>query len=512
MEITLDYTPQPRQMLLHTATAKEILYGGAAGGGKSHALRWDGIDILLNCPGIMGVMFRRTLPQLYQNHVLAVRAAIPPELGRWNETHKRFEFHNGSVMIFKHLEHEFDVEDIQGWEIHWAGVDEAGQFTPYQLNYIMSRMRLGSHEERLRKLVEEQPRLAAYIDKLPRLAMSANPGGISHHWLKHNFISPAPPETVFEKRMTDPFGREAVRTRMFIPATMLDNRYLDANYAAQFEDLPEHMKKQLVEGDWDVVPGAFFDCWSTHHHVIRPFTIPEHWTRIMSLDWGSATPFSVGWWAISDGSEVTNSAGRIVQYPRGAMIRYREWYGAQQKDGLYTTKGLRMSGDAVARGILERETRPDGSREKIAIRVADPSMWRAERGMSQAELLIRGGVGIVRADNQRESGWQEMYRRLSHETGEPMMYVFETCREFIRQIPAVEADEKRPEDITQRNRGGEDHIADETRYACMARPMVRDAEPEPEPMDRPLRFRDLLDEHQRLAAARRMQGGQRKRI
>ena len=252
---------------------------------------------------------------------------------------------------------------------------------------------------------------------------------------------------------------------------MRDNQYLDAGYAAQFGGLPDHIQRQLRDGDWNVVPGAFFDCFDSRSHVIKAFKIPEHWMRFRSMDWGHATPFSVGWWAISDGTPVYDRSGRKRVYPEGAMIRYREWYGCARKNGNATNKGLRMSGAEVAQQVLAREE-PD---EKIVYSVADPSMWRTDGGPSQAERAYEEGVVLRKADNQREIGWQEMYRRMK----DGLLFVFDNCHDFIRTIPAIQADDKRPEDITQTNRGGEDHIADETRYACMSRPRIeRKKEPE----------------------------------
>ncbi len=243
------------------------------------------------------------------------------------------------------------------------------------------------------------------------------------------------------------------------------------------------MQRQLRDGDWNVVPGAFFDCFDTQRHVIKPFAIPDHWTRFRSCDWGHATPFSIGWWAVSDGQPVTDVTGRDVSFPDGALIRYREWYGCTKKNGLATTKGLRLSGTEVAEGILERQT----ENEVINYSVADPSMWRSDSGISQAERALKSGVVFQKADNQRELGWQEMYRRLK----DGMMFIFDTCPDFNRTIPAIEADERRPEDITQTNRGGEDHVADETRYACMSRPIIRRMKKKKGP-PRGLCFNDIM--------------------
>jgi len=466
-KIQFDYVPQPRQAVFHQASARQILYGGAAGGGKSAAIRWDAIDFCLSIPGITAVVFRRTQPQLLRNHIMEIKRELPSTIGTYNETHKHYQFNNGSVLIFKSLEYDRDCEDIQGWEIHAAYVDEAGQLTPYMLDYIISRVRLGKFSIALERMREEKPELIPYIDRLPRYALSANPGGVSHHYLKGKFIDPAPSETVFyDESLKDPSDPSSKGwSTIYIPASMRDNKYLDSGYAAQFGRLPDHIQRQLRDGDWNVVPGAFFDCFDSTKHIIKPFSVPRHWTRIRGVDWGHATPFSVGWWAISDGEVVTDVTGHEVRYPDGAMIRYREWYGCVEKGGIATTKGLRISGTELAEGILARED--EG--EIITYSVADPSMWRTDGGPSQAEKAYQAGVVLRKADNQREIGWQEMYRRHKDD----LLYVFDTCHDYIRTIPAIQSDERKPEDITSTNRGGEDHIADETRYVCMSRPIIK---------------------------------------
>jgi hypothetical protein len=404
---------------------------------------------------------------------MEVKRQLPSTIGIYNETHKHFP-----------LEYDRDCEDIQGWEIHAGYVDEAGQLTPYMLDYIISRNRLGGYE----KVMESWgPELNTYKARLPRYALSANPGGISHHYLKTKFIDPGPPETIFyDPSLKDPSDPEDKGwSTIYIPASMRDNQYLDAGYAAQFGNLPEHQQRQLRDGDWNVVPGAFFDCFDSQKHVIKPFAIPDHWTRFRACDWGHATPFSVGWWAVSDGQPVTGIDGINVIYPEGALIRYREWYGCVKKHGLSTTKGMRLSGTELGVGILERQK----ENENINYSVADPSMWRSDGGPSQAERALKAGVVFQKADNQRELGWQEMYRRMK----DGMLFVFNNCHDFIRTIPAIQADERQPEDITKTNRGGEDHIADETRYACMSRPIIR-KQPKKKPPIRGLCFNDMMKE------------------
>ena len=461
MRIALDYTPQDRQQLLHSTLASEILYGGAAGGGKSHSIRWDGYEFCVRNPGCVAVLVRQTLPQLEKNHIRKVRTELPKALGEYNETKKVFRFANGSIMQFQHLEYDKDINDFQGDEIHWLGIDEAALLKPEHIAEIRSRLRLGSWKPR-----EGEKRL-------PRLVMGSNPGGPAHLWLKKHFIDPSPPETVFDY-VTEVRGRAVKKTRIFIPATMRDNSYLDVEYEAQFSEMPEWKQKQFVDGDWNVVPGAYFDCWGPEH-VVEPFEVPGWWPKWRSCDWGFATPFSVGEWTVSDGTEVETRSGEYVSFPEGCLIRIWEWYGTKETG---SNVGLRMDPAAIAHDIVLK-------RGKVRAGPGDPSMWRADQGPSFAEKFAKGGVPFYKGDNQREPGWQEMYKRMS----QGMLKATSDCRDFIRTIPTLTADPMKPDDVLKQ---GEDHIGDETRYMCMSRPMKQEKPKPKRPSNDPLRFHDLV--------------------
>jgi hypothetical protein len=227
-----------------------------------------------------------------------------------------------------------------------------------------------------------------------------------------------------------------------------------------------------VHGDWDVVDGAFFDCWVPEEHVVQPFQIPNEWTRFRSCDWGSAKPFSVGWWAACPDLFKTPDGHTI---PRGAVVRYREWYGVEKDPNgeVRPDVGLKMTAEEVADGIRLRDVG-----DVIQYSVIDPAAFSQDGGPS---IVERMKINFRRADNKRVGtrgamgGWDQMRARMvGEDLGDPyghlpMMFVFSTCTDFIRTVPALQHDSSRPEDL---DTSAEDHAADEARYGLMSRPYV----------------------------------------
>jgi hypothetical protein len=309
---------------------------------------------------------------------------------------------------------------------------------------------------------------------------------------------------LFEFEFTNPFtGGKITKNRIFVPSRLTDNRYLGDDYIASLHQVGSAaLVRAWLEGDWDAIEGAFFDCWSTEKHVVAPFAIPRHWLRFRSMDWGSAAPFSVGWWAVASedtrlaSSGILNASGRDrtnvdeidgrksgqpprghersgVTIPRGCLVRYREWYGT----------GAKLTAEQVAAGIVERETYTDENREDVSYGVLDPSAFAEDGGPSIAERMARSGAVFRPADNKRVSqrgamgGWDQVRQRLVGDNdGNPMMVFFSTCRDSIRTIPVLQHDPDRPEDL---DTDAEDHAADDVRYGCMSRPWRR-AAPQPE--------------------------------
>lgn len=424
--------PGPQSSAITAKFVDELFFGGARGGGKSDYLLGDFLSDIHLGDKWRGIMFRKTYNELEE---LQIRAReIFPDTGAVYKSaaSAEFQFSNcwywpgGATLKMRYLEHERDADGYQGHQYTWIGFDElTNHATPYGYNKLKACLR-NSHGIH------------------GRIRSGGNPGGKGHIWVKARFIDVAPPYMPYD----DP---ETGLTRVFIPSKVTDNKYLRDNkqYIALLKSSGSvELVKAWLEGDWDVVAGAFFDCWNRDKHVIQPFTIPKDWVRFRSFDWGSARPFSVGWWAIADGDE---------RLPRGAIVRYREWYGASEPN-----IGLKLTAEEVAQGIMRRD-----NSEKFAYSVADPSCWKVDGGPSIAERMLKVGVLWRRADNQRINGWDQMRQRFIGMDDEPMIYCFNTCTDSIRTIPLLQHDENKPEDIDTEM---EDHAADDWRYACMSRP------------------------------------------
>ena len=441
--------PGPQTEAISCDWCPELFYGGAAGGGKSDFLLGDFLqDVPTYEKAWQGVLFRRTYPELEE--LVRRSFEIYPATGAdWSEQKKLWTWPNGASLRMRYLERDVDALRYQGHQYTWIGWDELTQWaTMYGYRYLRGRLR------------------SAHPVATKRIRSAANPGGAGHLEVKRYFVDPAP--TGFVPIHNDETGMD----RIFIPARLTDNSVLlqnDPGYAGRLKGLgSETLVRALLDGDWDVIEGAFFDCWDARRHVVKPFAIPDEWLRFRSGDWGSARPFSFGWWAVvSDPYQV----GDVV-LPRGCMVRYREWYGCQPDK---PNTGLKMHAEAVGAKLAEIE-----KGEKISYGVLDPAAFAEDGGPSIYER-IRIGSGnkvIFRpADNKRVAGrgamggWDQMRARLvGDDDGNPMVVCFSTCTDSIRTIPALQHDSDKPEDLDS---DMEDHASDDWRYACMSRPWVK---------------------------------------
>jgi hypothetical protein len=484
---TVNFTPKQSKALQSQAT--EILYGGAAGGGKSFFMRALAILLCGLIPGLNVYLFRRIREDLVKNHMEGT-GGFPVMLapliisGHVRIVEDEIRFWNGSKIFLCHCKDEKDRFKYLGAEIHVLLVDELTMFTDVIYRFLRGRLRAPGLEFPDWAVKFFKDKFGVDLPaKIPLILAGSNPGNIGHGWVKAAFIDGASPFAL--RRMSKDEGG---MLRQYIPARLEDNPHIDTDdYEGKLSGLgSKELVKAMRHGDWNIVAGAFFDNIREDKHLLPSFTPPKHWTRFRSFDWGSAKPFSVGWWCIVEPGEwVKFRDGTERMLPGGALVRYREWYGVKRDENGQSkpNAGLRLSAQAVGRGIMEREA---GEKVDENLSRADPSLWKEDGGPSNAENMQRcdpknpsANVGprFQPADNTRTTGWQQMYSRLAWEEvddGEPMLYVTEDCRDWWRTVPALQHDENRTEDVDS---DMEDHAADDTRYACMGRPISRVPKP-----------------------------------
>ena len=418
--ISLDYgRANPKQAQFIASKALYTAYGGARGGGKTWAvrakaaggaLRWDGIKILI---------VRRTYPDLEGNIIAPILKEVPRELATYSSTLHIMTFINGSTIKFGHFQGHSSAAEYQGQEYDWIFIDEATQFTESEFRILGACLRG-----------------ATAVPK--RMYLTCNPGGVGHQWVKRLFI-----DRRF-KQTGNPEEDENPEDYVFIPATVEDNTVLlesSPQYLKMLSSLPENMRRAHRYGDWDALGGAYFPEFSKKIHTCRPFAIPDDWVRYRVFDYG-LDMLACYWIAVDYG---------------GTSWVYRE---------------LKQSGLIVSRAaeLINSMTLPG---ERIAATFAPPDMWSTmkDTGKTMAEGFMLGGIGLVRANNNRVQGWLQVKEYLR----KPKLIFFDTCRGVIEDMAAIQADEKNPHDCAKQPHEVT-HSCDAIRYYCQSRslPSIRE--------------------------------------
>lgn len=448
MDVVINYQPTPKQAAFHASPANEVLFGGAAGGGKTKSLIMDAFFRCLTYPGTTAVIFRRTYQELEDTDIKEARASYPKSVADYNAGRHEFKLINGSMILFRHCEHEADKFNYSGIEIQFLYFDELTSFEQGVYDFLKTRLRAKKS-----------------LGVTPIVRSASNPGNIGHGWVKKMFVDAGPYMSIQRQEIySEALHKTKVIKTQYIPALATENPYITDDYIFELEQKPEALRNALLNGDWDSFEGQVFTefvndpkhyqdrLWT---HVIEPFEIPAWWPRYMSFDHGYSKPFSVGWWAID---------------PQGRAYRYREWYGCKPKQA---NSGIMITPRQIAEGIVAREVEETEDNIRIE-RICDPACFDRSRGDSVADQMRptdgAPGVYFVPGDNTRLAGKMQVHERLRFgPDGKPMMYVFTTCKDWLRTVPNLPYSMTKPEDV---DTNAEDHAYDETKYFLMAHPLA----------------------------------------
>lgn len=398
MEIRLT----PRQWAFVNARADEVLFGGAAGGGKSYGQLADAMLYALKYPGSRQLILRRTYPELEKSLVRQALEIYPRNIFTYHKTAHSGRFAGGSILDFGALDGESDIYKYQSAEYDVIRFDELTHFTEQMYVYLISRLR-GAND-------------------FPKsVRSSTNPGGIGHGWVKSRFIDIGEPDKVYSF---------TAGSRIYLPSRVQDNVFLmqkDPTYVKRLENLSDKDKRALLYGDWDIFEGQYFGDWDRHKHVISPFAIPKEWRRYFVMDYG-----------------LDMLAGFLVAVDeRGNAYVYRELYEGKDNGG---------EGHIVSSAAERIRLLCEG--EEIYCYLAPPDLWSRQKdsGKSIASLFADNGIVLTRAANGRVSGWMQLKEWLHPslcEDGQyrPKLRIFSNCINLIRTLPSLQSDPKNPDDV-----------------------------------------------------------------
>lgn len=447
-EIIFKPNPGPQEDFL-AATEDEVFYGGARGGGKSYALIADPLRYCGN-KNFRGLFVRRTMPELrdiiYQTKQLYPRA-YPG--AKYKEQEHVWYFPSGARIEFGYAENEMDAERYRGQSYTWVGIDELPQYPDDKVyNLLKSSVR------------STDPTLPTHMRS------TGNPGNVGSGWVKRKFIDPsAPNHRFFEKaKFYDERKQEWVhtkRTLKYIPARVWDNPTLlhDESYVSALATLSEVQRKQMLEGNWDVVMDGAFPEFDRNIHVVNPFNIPGSWLKFRSADWGFSSPFCVLWMAVDwDGN----------------IYVYREWYGQNVYDKDWAENIVKIEKEAkdyVEYGVIDGSTKSNRGENGPSIFDTINKVLRKYRTAPFKPA--------DRSPGSRASGKQTVHQYLAlKETGKtddqgtpikkPSLFIFSSCVNLIRTLPSLQLDPNDPEKVAKKN--SEDHAYDALHYGLRSRP------------------------------------------
>lgn len=443
----------------------EVLYEGTRGPGKTDALLMDFAKDTGRGFGESwrGILFRKTHREL--GDVIAKASKWFPRMSNaptFNISDSTWTWPTGEKLLLRHIMRTSDYDSYHGHEYPWIGFEELTTWpTPDCFTVMQSCCRSSNPE----------------VARRARVRSTTNPYGIGHNWVKARYRLPG----MRNRPILDSVSRDGFPEppRMAIHGHISENRILldaDPNYISRIRAAARNDAELAawIDGSWDIVAGGMFDdVWKPKWNLLPDFpahAIPKGWRIDRSFDWGSSKPFSVGWWAESNGEPIKLADGRVIGAVRGDLIRWAEWYGWTGK----RNEGVKMLARDIALGILDREE-DMGLKGRVRPGPADSAIWGEENGVSIERDMRQAGVSWEKSEKgpgSRVQGWQAIREMLGHAApmreGEPRekpgFFVCRRCVQFQETFPVLSRDERNPDDV---DTDAEDHIGDETRYRVL---------------------------------------------
>jgi hypothetical protein len=432
---TCHYVPLPTQVLLYECPARNILWGGQAGPGKSHGVRWWLYTRALKTPGYEALLLRENWDQLETTHLRKMEREVPALSGRYFKSDRKVVFGTGSDEAIIDCGHMAETDAVTRYlSTEYVDIvpDEASLY-PVDADGTTPLAELST---RARKICID--REGHRVE--PKFVPVTNPGGPSAAWLRDFFIDHTPD---FDRYVALK-AKYRPEDWAYLPARLDDNPYLDPEYETTLAVLQPWRYEQLRHGDWTVFAGQFFSEWQPRTHVSSPH-IPPQIEWFCSQDWGFNAPGVILWWACLADGHYHIAKERRYQYQSAEAVA-KDWH----------------------------KTNVDLGNPKIRYVVGDPSMWAKTgggRGESIAETQLRCGMPMRPGDNDRKNGWQRCHELLQlAPDGRPWFTVDPSCTYGIRSIPAQLSDSSKGGDLDDIDTGGDDHWVDAWRYGAMSRP------------------------------------------
>ena len=409
MKMELQITP--KQQMFIDAKADEVLFGGAAGGGKSYGQIVDALLYALKYAGSKQIIFRRTFPELDKSIIRTALELYPRSIFKYNSSKHTGVFSNGSIIDFGYCDSEADMYRYQSAEFDVIRFDELTHFTEEIYIYLISRLR-GAND-------------------FPKsVKSSTNPGGVGHNWVKERFIDIGTPD---EEHSFD------TGTRIFIPSKVTDNCFLmakDKDYIKRLHNLDEKNKKALLYGDWDIFDGRYFEDFKRHIHVCKPFESPADWRVYRAIDYGLDCLACL-------------------------------WIGVNSLKECYVFREYAMPDKIISQGAGEIL---DLTEENVKLTYAPPDLWgrSQESGKCRADLFREAGLNLVKSSNDRVSGWMCIKEMLkANANGDVKLHIFDSCKNLIKCLTSIACDDKNPNDCATQPHNIT-HLPDALRYFAIS--------------------------------------------